>query len=172
MKDEKIVKSEGTDGEKAVSPVIGVILMVAITVIVAATVGALITGSAFGNVEEPSTAGVGFDYDYEPGSEKMKVTVTIPGNVERLYITDRAGGFNDSDIVRSAGWLNKTAGKDSSGRIVEGKKIVNEDVKAGDTIILDNITADDDLVLTGDRGLGTSETLLSNWEGDDWTYDG
>lgn len=173
MKDEKTVKSEGTDGEEAVSPVIGVILMVSITVIVAATAGTLLTGSAFGNVEEPGTAGVGFNYDYDASSDKMKVTVTSPGNVERLYLANRDGGFVDGDIVRSAGgWLNETAGKDSAGRIVEGEKIINEDVNAGDTIILNNVTTDDDLVLTADRGRGTDETLLSNWEGDDWTYKG
>ena len=52
--------SEGRE-EKAVSPVIGVILMVSITVIVAATTGALLTGSAFTDIEQPATSGVTFN---------------------------------------------------------------------------------------------------------------
>ena len=162
------------DGAKAVSPVIGVILMVAITVMVAATTGALITGSAFvGDVDEPATSGVTFNYDYNPDSEKMKVSVTTPGNVERLYIANRGGGFEDADIVQATGgWLNETADRDAAGRIVEGNEIVNEDVGAADEIVLDNVTTEDELVLTADRGKGTETNLLSYWENDDWSYTG
>jgi len=60
-------------GDSAVSPVFGVILMVSITVLIAATTGALVAGSNFGgDVEKPATSGVAFDYDYNPSSEKNK----------------------------------------------------------------------------------------------------
>jgi flagellin-like protein len=166
-------KTSSEGQEKAVSPVIGVILMIAITVMVAATTGALITGSALVDVEEPATSGVTFNYDYDPDSEKMKVSVTTPGNVERLYIANRGGGFEDADIVEATGgWLNETADRDTAGRIVEGNEIVNEDVGAADEIVIDNVTSDDRLVLTADRGKGTEANLLSYWENDDWSYTG
>ncbi|MDZ7687344.1 MAG: type IV pilin N-terminal domain-containing protein [Halobacteriales archaeon] len=160
---------------EAVSPVIGVILMVSVTVLVAATVGALLTGSALvgEGVEEPTTGGVTFNYDYDANSDMMRVSITHPGNVERLYIGKRGGGFEDGDIVRATGgWLDQTADRNSGGSIVDGEKLVNEEVGAGDQIILDNVTAEDSLVLTGDKGKGTGETLVSNWEANDWTYRG
>jgi flagellin-like protein len=162
------------DGAKAVSPVIGVILMVAITVTVAATTGALITGSAFLDVKQPTNSGVTFNYDYEPGSDIMKVSVTAPGNAERLYIANRNGGFDDADILKATGgWLDETADRNSGGSIVDGDRVVNEDLLAGDKIILNNVTADDELVLTADRGKGTGENLVSRWETEDrWTYTG
>jgi len=175
MKDGTKFRSEGTDEEKGVSPVIGVILMVAITVLVAATVGALLTGSALvgQGVEEPATGAVTFNYDYDASSDMMRVSVTDPGNLERLYIGNRNGGFDDGDIVKATGgWLNETSGRDSGGKIVNGSKIVNEEVQAADTIILANVTADDSLVLTGDKGRGTDLTLVNNWKASDWTYRG
>ena len=161
-------------GDSAVSPVIGVILMVSITVLVAATTGALVSGSALiDDPEQPATSGVTFNYDYNPDSEKMRVSVTTPGNVERLYIDKRGGDFEDADIVEATGgWLNETADRDAGGRIVNGSRLVNEDVGAGDKIILDNVSPEDELVLTADRGSGTDENLLSYWENDDWSYTG
>lgn len=161
-------------GDSAVSPVIGVILMVSITVLVAATTGALVSGSAFiDDPEQPATGGVTFDYDYSPDSEKMRVTVRTPGNMERLYIANRDGGFDDADIVEATGgWLKGTADRDAAGRIVNGSRVVNEDVGAGDKMVLNNVTTEDELVLTADRGSGTDENLLSYWENDDWSYTG
>ena len=167
-------KRAGEDCERAVSPVIGVILMVSITVLVAATTGALLTSSAFvEDVESPPTSGVTFDYDYNPSSDKMRVSVRTPGNVERLYVANRDGGFEDADIVEATGgWLNETADRTPTGALTDGSKIVNENVGAGDQIVLDNVTTEDELVLTADRGSGTEETLIGRWETDDWTYTG
>jgi flagellin-like protein len=168
-----------TDGiekedEEAVSPVIGVILMVSITVTVAATAGAfLLDPGLVSDVEQPATSGVTFNYDYDDDSDKMKVSVQTPGNVERIYIANRDGGFDDADIVETTGgWLKGTADRDAAGRIVNGSRVVNEDVDAGDKIVLDNVTMEDELVLTADRGSGTDENLLSYWENDDWSYTG
>lgn len=159
---------------RAVSNVFGVVLMVSITVIVASVTGALVSGSGFTDkVEEPTVGGVIFDYDYDTSSEKMRVSVQAPGNVERLYIANRDGGFEDADIVQATGgWLNETADRDSVGALTEGKEVVNVDVGAGDKIVLNNVTTDDELVLTADRGSGTNQNLVSYWEDDDWSYTG
>ena len=59
-----------SDDERAVSPVIGVILMVAITVILAAVIGAFVLDLG-SNQSEPATAGVQVDESTSP------YTVTI-----------------------------------------------------------------------------------------------
>ena len=72
-----------TNDDSAVSPVIGVILMVAITVILAAVIGTFVLGLGE-NVQENAQAGVTFDYD---GSEdNLTVSVTDPGNVDALFL--------------------------------------------------------------------------------------
>lgn len=59
MKDRKI--QELFDGKRAVSPVIGVILMVAITVILAAVIGAFVLGIGGQQPDIPQTR---FDFDF------------------------------------------------------------------------------------------------------------
>ncbi|MFP4188678.1 MAG: type IV pilin, partial [Halobacteriales archaeon] len=55
------MRYETQKDDSAVSPVIGVILMVAITVILAAVIGTFVLGLGE-NVEETAQAGVNFDY--------------------------------------------------------------------------------------------------------------
>ncbi|MFC7212451.1 type IV pilin [Natronoarchaeum sp. GCM10025321] len=50
---------ETDDDERAVSPVIGVILMVAITVILAAVIGAFVIGIGDDQQEVPQAVGIG-----------------------------------------------------------------------------------------------------------------
>ena len=166
--------SKDRDRDTAVSPVIGVVLMVSITVLVASLTGALVSGSDFtDDVEEPTAGGVIFNYDYSPSSEKMRVSVQTPGNIERLFIQNKDGGFEDADIVETTGgWLNETAGRGPVGALTDGQRVVNTDVGAGDVLVLDNVTATDELVLTADRGSGTDQTLVSYWEDDNWSYAG
>jgi len=71
--------------ERAVSPVIGVILMVAITVILAAVIGTFVLGLGEGVSEEPR-AGVSFTQD----GSNVDVTLTTEGNIDTTSI--EAGG--------------------------------------------------------------------------------
>lgn len=74
---------ESAKNERAVSPVIGVILMVAITVILAAVIAAFVLDLGSGTSANPSA---GFNFDEDAGTE---VVVTI-NNVDRLdsaYVT-------------------------------------------------------------------------------------
>lgn len=59
--------------ERAVSPVIGVVLMVAITVILAATIGTLVMGMG-SNV--PSNVNAGVSVQSDPGADEISVTYT------------------------------------------------------------------------------------------------
>ncbi len=67
---------------EAVSPVIGVILMVAITVILAAVVGNFVLGVG-DSVGQNAQAGVSFGYD----GANVTVTVVDPGNVDAIRLT-------------------------------------------------------------------------------------
>ena len=85
--------------DDAVSPVIGVILMVAVTVILAAVIASFVLG--LGDQAQQSTPQASFSFDYEPNSSTAdwgNLTVTHEGGdsikVTELYI--RGQGINNS----------------------------------------------------------------------------
>jgi len=88
--------------EDAVSPVIGVILMVAITVILAAVIASFVLGLGDGQQETP-TASFTFDYD------SSDVTITHESgdsiNPDRLTVlddgSDKSGSWSSSGDVSS-----------------------------------------------------------------------
>jgi len=71
-----------TGDERAVSPVIGVILMVAITVILAAVIGTFVLGLG-DNISEEPRAGASFS---QSGTD-VTVTFTNEGNLDPVEIT-------------------------------------------------------------------------------------
>ena len=80
-----------TDDSRAVSPVIGVILMVAITVILAAVIGTFVLGLGE-NVESAPQASLDFDYD----DDSDTVTIQHRGgdriNTDNIEIRTSDGG--------------------------------------------------------------------------------
>lgn len=91
-------KLVGSDDERAVSPVIGVILMVAITVILAAVIAAFVLDLG-DSVDQEAQAGVTIDVDQ--GEEEVQVEVTSLGNADHINITsnDWDDLENDDDEV-------------------------------------------------------------------------
>ena len=86
--------------DDAVSPVIGVILMVAITVILAAVIASFVLGLGNQAQQSTPTATIGFDYE-ETESGYGTLTVEHDGgdtvNAENLYV--RGSGFaSESDL--------------------------------------------------------------------------
>ena len=73
-----------TDDEDAVSPVIGVILMVAITVILAAVIGTFVLGLG-SNVQENVQAGV--NVDYSPSDAAVTATYVSEQNADIVNVT-------------------------------------------------------------------------------------
>jgi flagellin-like protein len=65
--------------ERAVSPVIGVILMVAITVILAAVIGTFVLGLGDQLSSSSPSASIGFDYEINETSEVGNLTVSHNG---------------------------------------------------------------------------------------------
>jgi flagellin-like protein len=130
MKLIEMTKSAFTDDEKAVSPVIGVILMVAITVILAAVIATFVLGLGESVSGTAPQATFSFDYDSDAspsdgdqlyddtGSDSSggDLTVTHDGgdtiDKSRLTITDNTTDTVSFDSEVSAG-ISKTLAIDS-----------------------------------------------------------
>jgi flagellin-like protein len=102
------------DNERGVSPVIGVILMVAITVILAAVIGAFVLGLGDQVSETAPNAQISFDFD-----GNKSVTLTHDGGDP---IANDSVTFN----------INGNATDDSVGWVSGG----TEQIKAGDSVTL------------------------------------
>ncbi|QLH84342.1 type IV pilin [Halosimplex pelagicum] len=95
------------DDDDAVSPVIGVILMVAITVILAAVIASFVLGLGNQAQQGAPTATIGFDYeqiDENSGTNYGALAISHDGgdsvSNEELYV--RGSGFNGTDIHGSS----------------------------------------------------------------------
>jgi len=135
--------------DDAVSPVIGVILMVAITVILAAVIGTFVLGLGDQVSETAPQATFSFDYD---GSE--------------LTITHESGEQIDGDLVTIMGDVNVSSSNNKwsdlgSGTISAGESVVIQS-SGGDAFTQDETVR---VVWTSESG-STSSTLQS------WTYNG
>ena len=87
------LKTAFQDNDRAVSPVIGVILMVAITVILAAVVGTFVLGLG-DQIGGSATAGVTVDGD---NTTDVTVTLTNLGTAESVKIVDSNGMSINTD---------------------------------------------------------------------------
>ncbi|MEY7848564.1 type IV pilin [Natrarchaeobius sp. A-rgal3] len=96
-------KLVGSKDERAVSPVIGVILMVAITVILAAVIAAFVLDLG-GSVGQEAQAGVTIEVD--ESAEEVQVEVTSLGNADHVNLS---GDVDDDNLFDGEG-LNMTVG--------------------------------------------------------------
>ncbi|ELZ13439.1 flagellin domain-containing protein [Halovivax asiaticus JCM 14624] len=97
MMDGKTLRDKlvGSEDERAVSPVIGVILMVAITVILAAVIATLVMD--FGDsTDSPINAQV--DYDLDTDNDSVTLTIMEPGEASSFDLRgamDTSAGFSN-----------------------------------------------------------------------------
>ncbi|ADD03883.1 DUF1628 domain protein [Natrialba magadii ATCC 43099] len=84
----------GSEEERAVSPVIGVILMVAITVILAAVIAAFVLDLG-GSVGEEAQAGV--DLEVDETDYTVQMSATSMGNADRIEL--RSDVTPDADVL-------------------------------------------------------------------------
>jgi flagellin-like protein len=137
---------------RAVSPVIGVILMVAITVILAAVIGTFVLGLGDQVQETSPNAQWEWDYDDSGSPNLLTVTHTSGDNVTA------------SDLSATGDSLDGTAGdlSTSDGTAVQtDNEFPNAEVSAGDSATLDiedNPSGEIRLIWTGE---GSSSTLTS-----------
>ena len=91
-------------GDRGVSPVIGVILMVAITVILAAVIGSFVLGIG-GDVEAAPQASLSYDGDgtivHQGGDDLSSVNLSVKGD-SNVSVTDvQLGPGGTSNVVIS-----------------------------------------------------------------------
>ncbi|WP_137286802.1 type IV pilin [Halorussus salinisoli] len=138
------------EDDGAVSPVIGVILMVAITVILAAVIGTFVLGLGdrvsqaspnaqftFEYTQHGSDDAVNISHDGGDGVEAEQLTVTIDGmnayNDSSINSTPGPGYTNALFADVSNGWTDKiTAGDELS--IAEGSSASGDPIEDGDTV--------------------------------------
>ncbi len=134
------------NNEEAVSPVIGVILMVAITVILAAVIGTFVLGLGE-DVQQTAQAGVNFNYD----GNNVTVNIIDPGNVDELRILGLTEGPAETN-----GW--------SYDEELDAMTISGDDVSAGSSFTFTHGThaaSGSQLSLVG--FVGADENLLDTY---------
>ncbi|MXR39823.1 type IV pilin [Halobaculum sp. WSA2] len=103
------------DDDRAVSPVIGVILMVAITVILAAVIGSFVLG--LGNSVQQTAPNANFQFDYNSSASPVEVTATHSGgdtipdsDTLTLNTTTDSATFTGQVSAGSSATANYTSG--------------------------------------------------------------
>jgi flagellin-like protein len=137
------------DDDRAVSPVIGVILMVAITVILAAVIGTFVLG--LGDQVSQTTPSASFGFDYDRSSND---TLTISHNggdtVDANNLNVAISGVNTS-INDQYSWSSDLGG-------------ANGDVTAGSSVTVDGGNVNGNQAL--DISNGTVSVVWQSSEGD------
>ncbi len=116
------IKQLFTD-DRAVSPVIGVILMVAITVILAAVIGAFVLG--LGDQVSNNAPSASFEYNFENNSE---ATITHAGgdNIDNSTLRVTVDGDIAFPSGEAEGSLNSSAWGDGTIRTGDSVDIFND----------------------------------------------
>jgi len=118
--------------QKGVSPVIGVILMVAITVIIAAVVANFVLDLG-GNLSEDADATVTFNQDANYGTSSYDVTITTTAfdNADYTYVQVAGGSESYTQQTKADNeFLEDNVAKDhrAVAMINSGDRIIIEDV--------------------------------------------
>lgn len=138
-------KLVGNEEERAVSPVIGVILMVAITVILAAVIAAFVLDMGQGQ-NSPVNAAVSVD----EGSSETTVQLTDAGNSDTVYVKGSNLDFSSDDSCSSGTTSSTTGGSGTSHERCDLDSV-------GDTA---TINVDEEATVIGVKG--GEETVLQN----------
>jgi flagellin-like protein len=161
-----------TDDE-AVSPVIGVILMVAITVILAAVIGTFVLGLGDQVQSTSPQASFNFDYTADDGSTSGHVEVTHDGgdSIPPATLTLRS----DSASIEGSSGSTTNADTDLTFDSSDSDGLsVSSDVTAGTTVTAwesessaDSTAQFDSMTLrvTWSSGSGDSSATLGKWTG-------
>jgi flagellin-like protein len=148
--------------DDAVSPVIGVILMVAITVILAAVIATFVLGLGDQVSNTAPQASFGFDWDGEGGSdEAADLTISHDGGdsvqANRMYIRGDPGSPSSGTVST----LSKTWG-DYNSNGISGQTQVSAGNRAKVSV---GPTAEIDVVWQS--GGGQDSATLGDWQGPD-----
>jgi flagellin-like protein len=139
------------DDERAVSPVIGVILMVAITVILAAVIGTFVLG--LGDQVQETSPNAQWDWDYDSSNDQLMLTHESGDSVDASTMSLTGDGVDPdiSDLTADSNFANSNS--------------FPSEVTAGDSVTINSSTTQEStsgntvrLIWSGD---GSSSTLTS-----------
>lgn len=136
--------------EDAVSPVIGVILMVAITVILAAVIASFVLG--LGDTAAQSTPQASFTFDYEAG-EPLTITHDGGDTIEAQELYVRGTKSSSEDIDKS--WESSDVGDvDPSSEVAAGNsaEISSVDGEYDLRVVYESQDSDNSATLAQDSG--------------------
>lgn len=152
------------DDDNAVSPVIGVILMVAITVILAAVIATFVLGLGDQVAETAPQASFQFEYDGSLGASDDDFSDN--GNTPDGVLTIRHAGGATIDAGRLA--VTGSSVVDGPASWSDGSTGYGEgsEIAAGDGVAI-AVQADDTVQLTWTNEEGTTSATLRQWKGPD-----
>jgi len=153
------------DDEKAVSPVIGVILMVAITVILAAVIGTFVLG--LGDQVQDTSPQASFGFDYTAGdADTLEITHETGDELtaSNVEVVISGSSNDDADVDGTYTWTGDTDGLDGEGPISAGSSVTVSDSTTGATNLdLSGAT----VRVTWTSETGDSSSTLATWNGPD-----
>lgn len=148
--------------DRGVSPVVGVILMVAITVLLAATAATFFMGITNDAKKRAPQAAIDFDYDASAGHTDDELTITHTSgdgleadNVEVVVSDAEAGGTTVAKRITWSDFAGAAGSEVSAGSAV----VVDEGEFGASTLSLEGATVK---VVWNDPG-GSGSIVLANW---------
>jgi flagellin-like protein len=155
--------------DDAVSPVIGVILMVAITVILAAVIATFVLGLGDQVSDTAPQASFSFEWDDNSGDHDP-LNITHDGGdtitAKNLYFRGQPGsnGFSPGDTeCSSVNCLDNTA----SWNAYDSGTGAQSEISAGMRIQIDRVGSDGEVDVVWERSSGDNSATLSSWSGPD-----
>jgi flagellin-like protein len=151
------------DDERAVSPVIGVILMVAITVILAAVIATFVLGLGSQVSDTAPQASFDFDYDSSQSSFDSNGCDNNGGSEDGILEVTHTGGAT-IDAAR----LSNSGSSDSNSNVAWDQCGYNSDseITAGNSVELD-MASDDTIQVIWENAEGTNSATLGEFDGPD-----
>ncbi|MCU4719162.1 type IV pilin N-terminal domain-containing protein [Halapricum hydrolyticum] len=149
--------------DDAVSPVIGVILMVAITVILAAVIASFVLGLGDTTNTTPQAS---FDFDYDQGDTSTTDSFGNTGTDGLLTITHESGDSIEATQLYIRGSSDSSDVEVATDSSNSPKYSSGDKISAGDTINVGVANGDTVRVVYEDSS-GDSSSTLGSWEGPD-----
>jgi len=144
----------------AVSPVIGVILMVAITVILAAVIASFVLNLGGNQSASPT---VSFEFEYEQDTSAASGDFYSGGDGGQLTITHNSG---DSVQAGRLSVIDEAGDDDQDGQTAFSLSDADSQVSSGVSGTV-SVDADDTIRIVYTDNSGEDSTTLATWDGPD-----
>jgi flagellin-like protein len=133
--------------DDAVSPVIGVILMVAITVILAAVIASFVLGLGDSTNTTPSAS---FDSDYDATGSTLTLTHESGDTLQTSQVTTSISEDPDGNPGTGTGAVTDFSGTE---------------ITSGSSATVTGLTGDEKVIITWTAASGDNSATLGSWEG-------